>query len=122
MYEKYSKIPRYVIDSNLCSNSKLLYGEIILLCHKEGFCYASNEYLAKIFGEDTSTTSKKIKKLEKKKYIQIVYKKRGFQVVARELRLAKMPTDHCQKYQSSIGENANGCVAYQSGRKSGIGN
>ena len=80
------------------------------LCAKKGFCYASNEYLAKIFGEDTSTTSKKIKKLEKKKYIQIVYKKRGFQVVARELRLAKMPTDHCQKYQSSIGENANGTI------------
>ena len=67
------------------------------LCVQKGFCFASNEYLAKLFNEDVTTISKKIKKLESKKYIEISYKKRGFEVTAREIRLAKMPMDRLAK-------------------------
>ena len=75
MYEKYSKIPRYVIDRNLCSNSKLLYGEIILLCHKEGFCYASNKYLAGILKVSERTITRLIKELAEYRFINIEYTK-----------------------------------------------
>lgn len=67
------------------------------LCAKKGFCYASNDYLAKIFYEDVSTISRKVKKLESKKYIEVSYKMRGSQIVAREIRLTKMSSDRLQK-------------------------
>lgn len=45
-YDKYVKIPMFIIlDRNVCNNNKILYGIIILLSHKEGYCYADNKYL-----------------------------------------------------------------------------
>lgn len=45
-YDKYVKIPMFIIlDRNICNNNKILYGIIILLSHKEGYCYADNKYL-----------------------------------------------------------------------------
>ena len=63
------------------------------LCNKEGFCYASNGHFAEKFQEDITTISKKIKKLEAKKYIELVYIKQGFKVDKREIRLAKTPME-----------------------------
>ena len=71
MYEKYSKIPRYVIESKLCSNAKLLYGEISLLCHKEGFCYASNKYLSNLLKVSRRTITSCISSLKRKNYIKV---------------------------------------------------
>lgn len=43
-YDKYVKIPMFIIlDRNICNNNKILYGIIILLSHKEGYCYADNK-------------------------------------------------------------------------------
>ena len=45
-YDKYVKIPMFIIlDRNICVGNKLLYGIIILLSHKEGYCYTDNKYL-----------------------------------------------------------------------------
>lgn len=45
-YDKYVKIPMFIIlDRNVCNNNKILYVIIILLSHKEGYCYADNKYL-----------------------------------------------------------------------------
>ena len=78
------------------------------LCAKEGYCYADNEYFAKMFDIDVSNVSKKIKLLEEKGYISIEYKKRGCEILERKIRLAKITFHDWQKYQSTIGENANG--------------
>lgn len=80
------------------------------LCAKKGFCYASNEYLAKIFNETTISISRKIKKLESKNYIKVVYKKRGFEVVAREIRLTKLLTVDYQNCLPSINKIVNGSI------------
>lgn len=80
------------------------------LCAKKGFCYASNEYLAKIFNETKISISRKIKKLEAKNYIKVVYKKRGFEVVAREIRLTKLLTDDYQNCLPSINNFVNGSI------------
>lgn len=38
-YNKYVKIPWFIIlYRNVCNNNKILYGIIILLSHKEGYC------------------------------------------------------------------------------------
>ena len=45
MNNKYCKIPNLVKNNkHICSNAKLLYGDILLLCHKAGYCYATNKF------------------------------------------------------------------------------
>ena len=67
------------------------------LCAKKGYCYASNEYFAKLFELDASQISKKLSKLCKKGYIQIAYQRRGAEIIFREIRLSKLSIDDCQK-------------------------
>ena len=73
MYDKYSKIPRYIIESKLCSNAKLLYGEISLLCYKEGFCYANNKYFSKQLKLTERTITKLLGLLDDANFIRLEY-------------------------------------------------
>ena len=75
------------------------------LCAEKGYCYASNEYLAKEFNLPEVTISRKIKKLKEKGYITIQYKYRGCEVINRFIRLTKMLTDGYQKCESTINKN-----------------
>ena len=45
----YAIIPAEVRYSNLKPNAKLLYGEITALSSKEGYCFATNNYFAKLY-------------------------------------------------------------------------
>lgn len=58
-------------DPDLPPNAKLLYGEITALCSEKGYCWASNEYFAKLYNVDKRSISRWISKLEEKKYIRI---------------------------------------------------
>lgn len=51
-------------------NAKLLYGEITALCNQEGYCWASNDYFAELYGVTASTISRWISALEKRGYIR----------------------------------------------------
>lgn len=75
------------------------------LCHQKGFCFANNDYFAKLFNENEGTISRKIKKLEDKKYIEITYKKRGFEIIGREIRLTKLLTVHSQNCEPTVNKN-----------------
>ena len=75
------------------------------LTAEKGYCYASNNYLAKLFNIDEVSISRKLSKLVSKGYINIDYKRRGAEVVNREIRLTKMLTDDLQKNQSTINKN-----------------
>lgn len=44
-------------DPDICPNAKLLYAEITALANKEGFCYASNSYFAKLYRVKPTTVS-----------------------------------------------------------------
>ena len=72
------------------------------LCAKKGYCFASNQYFSELFGIEQETISRKIKKLEEKKYISIEYEKRGCEIKDRKIRLTKISIDDYQKYQSTI--------------------
>lgn len=72
------------------------------LCAEKGYCFASNQYLSKLFNEPVQTISRKIKSLEEKGIINITYKKSGNVVTDREIRLTKMLT--------AVNKNVNGAV------------
>ena len=60
----YSVIPASVrYDTRLRPNAKLLYGELSALTMSEGYCWASNTYLAQLFDLSTKTVEALIKQL-----------------------------------------------------------
>lgn len=66
----YAIIPADVrYDDRIPANAKLLYGEISALIGAAGFCYASNQYFAKIYGMSADTISRLFKCLEDNGYI-----------------------------------------------------
>jgi hypothetical protein len=67
----YAVIPANVrYDPSLPANAKLLYGEITALCSEKGFCWASNNYFAKLYNKDKGTISRWISQLIDQGYIQ----------------------------------------------------
>ena len=75
------------------------------LCATNGYCYAKNSTLAALFDIDEATISRKLKHLEQKGYIKIEYKKVGYMVTQRNIRLTKISTAGLQKYQPPIDKN-----------------
>ena len=57
---------------NLPANAKLLYGEITALSNKEGFCWATNNYFAKLYNKHPITISSWVAKLEKYDFIKCI--------------------------------------------------
>ena len=76
-YDKYVKIPWFIIlDRNICVGNKLLYGIIILLSHKEGYCYADNKYLGNWLDVCPRRISGLLRELSDNNYITMEYKHR----------------------------------------------
>ena len=85
----YAVIPADVrYDDRIPANAKLLYGEISALIGKDGFCFASNQYFADIYGCTCKSISRLISALEKNGYITLELEKdKTGQVVRRKLYL-----------------------------------
>ena len=79
----------WALDKEIKNELNLLV-IISSLTAKKGFCYASNKWFADLFNIDEVSVSRKLKKLELAGYITMSYKKRGFEVQIREIRLTKM--------------------------------
>lgn len=58
-------------DKRLTANAKLLYAEISALAQATGYCWASNQSLADLFGVDKKTISRLISKLAECGYIRV---------------------------------------------------
>lgn len=86
----YAIIPADVrYDDRIPANAKLLYGEISALIGADGFCYASNQYFAKIYGLSVDSISRLFKALEDNGYIKReIEKDRSGQVVRRKIFLS----------------------------------
>ena len=82
----YAIIPADVRYSNLKPNAKLLYGEITALSGKLGYCYASNNYFAELYGVSKNTVSRWISDLNKLGFINIeVERNEKKQVIKRRI-------------------------------------
>jgi len=67
----YAVIPADVrYDAGLTPNAKLLYGELTALSDKKGYCWATNEHFARLYGLSISTISRIMSQLEKRGYIR----------------------------------------------------
>lgn len=90
----YAVIPAPVrYDPNLPAAAKLLYGEITALCNDTGYCWASNEYFAKLYSTNKTTVQRWMKALEEKGYIfrQVKYKEGTKQIEKRYVQICGDP-------------------------------
>lgn len=70
----YAIIPAEIrYDTKINSTEKLLYAEITALSNKEGICWASNNYFAKLYNVTPIYVSNMINKLKKLGYIKTEY-------------------------------------------------
>lgn len=58
-------------DIELSSTAKLLTGEIFRLSTKEGYCFASNKYLADLMNIHEITSSKLISELKRHNIVKV---------------------------------------------------
>ena len=91
----YAVIPAQVrYDKSLPDKAKLLYGEISALVNAEGFCFASNDYFARLYGCTIGTIARQMGQLEKAGYIlRELEKDQTGQVVRRKIMLAVSTSD-----------------------------
>lgn len=77
-------------DEELRPNAKLLYAEITALADMTGYCWASNEYLAQLFGIAPRTVSDLIGTLARRGYIVVeVIRDERNTVVERKIHIDK---------------------------------
>lgn len=99
-------IPTEVLcDTKLSLGAKLLYGVVVTLTKKEGYCFAGNSYIAKILNVSTDTVSRWFSELVKTGYINVEYKKdklRGSTI--------RYATLNISFKKDPIGKNADGGV------------
>jgi hypothetical protein len=58
-------------DNTIPDGAKLLYGLILSLSQKDGFCYADNNYLSETLNKEPRTVQLHLAKLTEKKYIHV---------------------------------------------------
>lgn len=90
-------------DENLSSSEKLFYAEITAMSEKEGYCWASNGYFARLYNVTNSTISSWVKGLKDKGHIIVKYQREGKQIVKREIY-------PIQKIKVPYSENRKGVV------------
>lgn len=84
----YAIIPAEVrYNKNLRANEKLLFGEITALSNTTGTCNASNNYFANLYNVVPSAITRWIKDLEKYRYIDVEYIKKGKEIKQRIIKI-----------------------------------
>ena len=113
----YAIIPANVrYDKDLPANAKLLYGEITALCNEKGYCWATNQYFADLYGVSLLSVKRWINSLVEKKYVfrKLTYKPNSKEVDKRYLSLdpsIQIDTRWYQKcYDPSIKNDTRGGI------------
>lgn len=58
-------------DEQIPPNAKLLYGEISALCNQAGYCWATNDYFAQLFGWSSKSVTRLVSALREQGYIDV---------------------------------------------------
>ena len=80
-------------DKTLQDGAKLLYGLILSLSQKDGFCYADNNYLAETLNNEPRTVQLYLSALKDKGYIAVELVKNSFRrITTQDTRVKLVPT------------------------------
>ena len=58
-------------DDQICANAKLLYAEISCLVHRDGYCWATNDHFANLYGWTPRSVARMLQSLADRGYIII---------------------------------------------------
>ena len=104
----YSIIPATILYNNeLKANEKLLYAIITSLACKEGYCFATNKYLAEKLGANPKTISNWVSDLSKRNFIIVeVIRNENKQIIQRKIYIndTPYPLNNRYQYQSKNGQ------------------
>ena len=71
----YAVIPAEVrYSERLQASAKLMYGEVTALCNEKGFCWASNQYFAEMYGASERNVRRWIESLAREGFIRVEVK------------------------------------------------
>lgn len=89
----YSIIPATILFNNQIEpNEKLLYAMLTSLASKEGFCFASNKYLAERLNVKANTVSSWITDLKRKGYIIVeIVRSDNNEIIQRKIYINDVP-------------------------------
>lgn len=87
-------------DKNLRCSEKLMYAEITALSNKDGYCTASNEYFAELYGVTTKAVSGWVSNLKSRQYINVSFKRKGAVITQRKIKITG-PSDASRITKSS---------------------
>jgi CTP-dependent riboflavin kinase len=86
----YAAVPFKILEDKDISDSELrLYAIILFFASKEGYCYASNNYLGDMLGIKENSVQRRLWKLERKKYIKRTICKNGQGLTLRKIEINK---------------------------------
>lgn len=104
----YSVIPATILyNKELKANEKLLYAIITSLACKEGYCFATNKYLAEKLGVNPKTISSWISDLKDRNFIKVeLIRNENKQIIKREIYINDVPypLNNGYQYQSKNGQ------------------
>lgn len=125
----YAIIPANVrYDKDLAPNAKLLYGEITALCNEKGYCWASNQYFAELYGVSVLSIKRWVNSLVNKGYVYrtLTYKPNSKEVDKRILSIdsgIKIDTTSVQKcYDPSIKNDTSSSIKNDTDNNTSINN
>lgn len=125
----YAIIPANVrYDKDLAPNAKLLYGEITALCNEKGYCWASNQYFAELYGVSVLSIKRWVNSLVTKGYVYrtLTYKPNSKEVDKRILGIdggIKIDTTSVQKcYDPSIKNDTSSSIKNDTDNNTSINN
>lgn len=101
-------------DKNLNANEKLLFSEFTCLTNKYGYCYASNNYFAKLYDVTPQAISKWVKHLESLGYISCEYEYNGQEIKQRRITITYDVSTDIDRVSTNVeGGINNGLKGYQ---------
>ena len=109
----YMIIPATVYEAKIKDKAKLLYGHITSLCRQKGYCWATNDHLAKLVGvKEKTTASSYISDLVKLGVINthLIYAEDQKTVKERRIYLADSLMGISQRNNSTVTQNNNSTI------------
>ena len=100
----YAVIPSTVLfNENLKPNEKLLYAVITVLANKDGYCFASNNYLAELFNSKPHTISNWISHLSRLNFVHVeLIRSDNNEIIQRRIYINDIPYVIKMTYPYSI--------------------